>query len=205
MEMAGAKNGRRVEVRTTAARLFREHGYDATPMDLLAEELQLNKGTIYYYYKSKADLLYDIVVQPLTSLSEVIDQIPVSEVPEDELRALVGAMVSQSSLWANEVAVYFNQYAWLPKVLKPEQVASIRQHEDRYRDRIVEILSRLQGRDDVRAFDRMAGYYAIVGMASYIPNWFAPGKRLSIDEIAEEFSSLILYGVGRAADRLRAE
>jgi AcrR family transcriptional regulator len=45
---------RRADVRATAARLFREHGYSSATMDLLADEVGLNKGTLYHYYPASA-------------------------------------------------------------------------------------------------------------------------------------------------------
>ena len=40
---------RRAEVCATAARLFREYGYSSATMDLIADEVGLNKGTLYHY------------------------------------------------------------------------------------------------------------------------------------------------------------
>jgi hypothetical protein len=51
---------RRAYIMGAAAKLFSEFGYHATTMDQISELTKLNKGTIYYYYKSKADILYDM-------------------------------------------------------------------------------------------------------------------------------------------------
>jgi TetR/AcrR family transcriptional regulator, cholesterol catabolism regulator len=48
---------RRADVCATAARLFREYGYSSATMDLIADEVGLNKGTLYHYYPSKSAIL----------------------------------------------------------------------------------------------------------------------------------------------------
>lgn len=55
------RTSRRADVRATAARLFREHGYSSATMDLLADEVGLNKGTLYHYYPAKSAILYELL------------------------------------------------------------------------------------------------------------------------------------------------
>jgi len=47
----------------SAARVFARQGYHNASMDLIAEEAELGKATIYYYYKSKEDLLQGILTE----------------------------------------------------------------------------------------------------------------------------------------------
>ncbi len=50
----------RWEILRAAAEAFMEHGYAATSIDTVAAVLGATKGRIYYCYKSKADLFFDI-------------------------------------------------------------------------------------------------------------------------------------------------
>lgn len=45
----------------TAARLFSERGYDGTSIKDVATALGLSKGSLYYYARTKQDLLYRVV------------------------------------------------------------------------------------------------------------------------------------------------
>ncbi len=49
---------REEQLRRTAVRLFREHGYDGTSMQDLAEALGMHRGSLYHYIDSKEDLLF---------------------------------------------------------------------------------------------------------------------------------------------------
>ena len=108
---------RKDDVRKAAARLFRKHSYSGTSMDALALETQLNKGTLYHYYRSKADILYDIVVIPLQYVTAAFDKVPESDPPADKLRALMHSTISLNIIWADEVAVYFQEQTWIDQVL----------------------------------------------------------------------------------------
>ena len=49
------------EIYVKAARIFHEKGFDATSMNDLAEAFQLTKAGLYYYIKSKEELLFAIM------------------------------------------------------------------------------------------------------------------------------------------------
>ncbi|MCA9521595.1 MAG: TetR/AcrR family transcriptional regulator [Myxococcales bacterium] len=50
------RRDRAEEIREAADQLFCEKGYDGVSMRDIAERAQVNKGLLFYYYKSKADL-----------------------------------------------------------------------------------------------------------------------------------------------------
>ncbi|WP_425582942.1 TetR/AcrR family transcriptional regulator [Zhihengliuella alba] len=74
---AGAKRGRpgydQDSVLNVAVQVFNKHGYDATSMGLLAENLGISKSAIYHHVPSKGDLLrlaLDQALVPLEAISE---------------------------------------------------------------------------------------------------------------------------------------
>ena len=54
---------RKKQILQSAQRLFFEEGYEKTSVERIIKELNLAKGTFYYYFKSKADLLVAIADQ----------------------------------------------------------------------------------------------------------------------------------------------
>ena len=56
--LAGEDN--RAEIIRAAARAFMVNGYAGSSIDMVAEELGCTKGRIYYQYKGKADLFFDV-------------------------------------------------------------------------------------------------------------------------------------------------
>jgi AcrR family transcriptional regulator len=55
---------RRLEIIKASRELFLTHEYEKTSMQDIIEKLQIAKGTIYHYFKSKAELM-DAVVQDI--------------------------------------------------------------------------------------------------------------------------------------------
>ncbi len=49
------------QVIAAAARLFREHGFGATSMDLVASEAQVSKATLYAYFSGKRELFAAVI------------------------------------------------------------------------------------------------------------------------------------------------
>lgn len=62
------KDTRREAIRNEAARLFAIHGYRSTTLDDIATSLNVTKGAIYYYFKSKDEILHAIVLVAMEAM-----------------------------------------------------------------------------------------------------------------------------------------
>jgi AcrR family transcriptional regulator len=67
------ENAARDEIIRAAAELFMEFGYAATTIDAVAERLGATKGRIYHYYRSKADLYFDVQIAAMERLIREIE------------------------------------------------------------------------------------------------------------------------------------
>ena len=52
---------RKADLQDAATQLFSERGYDGSSLQEIADRIGILKGSVYYYYQSKEDLLFDIV------------------------------------------------------------------------------------------------------------------------------------------------
>lgn len=68
---------RKKEIVETACQLFLSKGYDKTTMRDVMEQLQIAKGTIYHYFKSKDQLLDAVITQivdeDLAKMKQLVD------------------------------------------------------------------------------------------------------------------------------------
>jgi len=68
---------RKKEILDTAQRLFYENGYEQTSVNAIIEKVGISKGTFYYYFDSKEELLDSLVerfaVQVLEAIKKVVD------------------------------------------------------------------------------------------------------------------------------------
>jgi AcrR family transcriptional regulator len=86
------KRGRRVqEILRAAAELFGERGYDGVNLEDVAQRLDVTKGSLYYYFASKDELVTAAIETLGREWTERLERLPAaregSEV--DRLRALV--------------------------------------------------------------------------------------------------------------------
>jgi AcrR family transcriptional regulator len=64
----------RQQILDTAQRLFTEHGYDATSLQMIADELGLTKAAVYYYFPAKHDILHAAMLPGISRLKELVDE-----------------------------------------------------------------------------------------------------------------------------------
>lgn len=66
---------RRLEIIKTAEKLFRINGYNNITVDAIVKEVGVAKGTFYYYFKSKEDVLEAIVDYTMERVVEKIEMV----------------------------------------------------------------------------------------------------------------------------------
>ena len=66
---------RRLEIIKTAERLFQEKGYTKTSVEAIIKEIGVAKGTFYYYFKSKEDVLAAVVDATLERVVEQVEMV----------------------------------------------------------------------------------------------------------------------------------
>lgn len=64
----------RQQVLETAQRLFAEIGYDATSLQMIADEMGLTKAAVYYYFPAKSDILAEAMRPGVQRLGVLLDE-----------------------------------------------------------------------------------------------------------------------------------
>lgn len=64
----------REKILFTAARLMKERGVSNISLSDIARTVKISKGTLYYYYPSKHDLVFDIAEQSMNHMTQKIFQ-----------------------------------------------------------------------------------------------------------------------------------
>jgi len=62
----------RQQILDTAQRLFAEHGYDATSLQMIADELGLTKAAVYYHFRAKREILHAAMKPGIDRLEALI-------------------------------------------------------------------------------------------------------------------------------------
>ena len=64
----------RQQILETAQRLFTELGYDATSLQMIADELGLTKAAVYYHFRAKRDILHAAMQPEIQRLEALLDE-----------------------------------------------------------------------------------------------------------------------------------
>jgi len=64
----------RQQILETAQRLFTDLGYDATSLQMIADEMGLTKAAVYYHFRAKTDILHAAVQPGIRRLGVLLDE-----------------------------------------------------------------------------------------------------------------------------------
>ena len=179
------------EILAVSARLFREKGYRATTMDDIAYELNVTKPALYYYIKTKHDLLYAICESAVEQLIEGAKQIMSEEGSvEEKLKKLLTWHVSMFSANSDMTTVYLAEESELPE----DKRRFIRDLSREYQDYYRQLLQQGIDQDLFRDMEVPMVVRAISGMCNWLFDWYRPEGKFSAEEIAGMFFDLIMRG-----------
>jgi len=182
---------RKLDILKVAARLFAERGYERTTLDMIADELGLSKPSLYYYVKSKEEILADIFQEIFQSILESAQRdISPNLSPEVQLHRLIIAYVTQACVYP-EGRILFLYESYLLSVCNPELLAL----RDHYQRQVEDAISQGIQQGIFRVSDARLAMLALVGALHAIPLWYLPHGPLSPLEIGEYYARLLIGGL----------
>ncbi|MFB4308308.1 TetR/AcrR family transcriptional regulator [Actinomadura sp. GTD37] len=186
---------RRSEVCATAARLFREYGYGSATMDLIADEVGLNKGTLYHYYPAKSAILYELLSKQVDATLDFLDLVPAEGTITERTRELVRLQVDHVSSKHDEVVVFFQELPWVEKHLPPEQAADLRRRVRRYEHFTKQLLTAGVRSGEFRPVDVAMIMSSVVGILAYVPVWFRASTGKAQLTLVQELTDFVMNGI----------
>jgi TetR/AcrR family transcriptional regulator, cholesterol catabolism regulator len=184
---------RRAELIAAAARLFSERGYHGTSIQHLADELGLQKGSLYAHIGSKEDLLFEVVNDGADRFLERGEAALAMEAfATVRLRRLLVGHIETAIEHLEAATVFLNEWRYLSE----EKRAIVKDKRDRYENivrRIIEDgIAAGEFRDDANV--RFAARL-VLSAGNWTYAWFKPGGALGPTEIGERFADLLIRGL----------
>ena len=195
--MSKAKNesaSRERDIVATAARLFKEKGYRATTLEDIAAVGML-KGSLYYYIRSKEELLYLVVRDPIREVYSELEAIVAADLPfTEKIAQAIANHMTVFHLHYPHIAVYLHDYRHLMDKLEQNVIETPKQYQRLWDTLLRQGIAAGEIRNDVDV--TMAGY-ALLGMCNWAYRWYNPAGRLSPQEVADVFTKIALQGLTR--------
>lgn len=94
-----------------ALKVFRQHGYNKTRMADIAQMAGMGKGTLYEYFKDKADILRFAFDRYFNVFSEgILEAMRVKTKPSDKILSLIDFALQHAAEWEDHCAIYVDYF-----------------------------------------------------------------------------------------------
>jgi AcrR family transcriptional regulator len=200
----------------TAARLICEKGYEAASVQDIADACGLTKAGLYYYIRSKEDLLLEIMNYGMDIFEErVLLQVLNIADPVERLKACMEKnifLVTEG--WSKEVTIILHEHETLTGAARAQINARKKRYvhflessfeEDARKKRYVHFLESSfeealrEGR--IRKVEPRVAAFSFLGMVLWIYKWFRPDGKIPADQLAREMQDLFFGGLEIAPEK----
>jgi AcrR family transcriptional regulator len=174
-----------------AMRVFRERGYDATSMQQLASAAGISKAAFYHHVSGKEDLLQAGMQRALDALEALFDEPGASAGRAiDQLAYVLRRVVELEHSLLAEVTVLLRTRGNSPV----ERAALDRRRA--FDHRIGDVVAEAQREGDVRKdLDPPLTGRLIIGMATWLVEWYRPDGPLDAVSVADHVVGIALQGI----------
>lgn len=182
---------RRQAILHAAAKAFREHGFHETTLDQIAGELLMTKGSFYYYFRSKEEILFALHDHSLERALELLAQVRGSK---DDPAAKLGRIITGhldvifDELQASGIVLDFS-------ALTPEHNAEIVAKRDQFERGIRDIVAGGVKSGFFVPCDPTVVTFAILGSINWVARWFSPRGRLTPQAVGRQFADFLVRGL----------
>jgi AcrR family transcriptional regulator len=177
------------EILRSAAAVLAEKGYQGTTMEEIAAKLLMTKGSMYYYFKNKDDLLYQCHLMIMEICIDGIEKVVTSD--RNPIEKLRSAIKEHILLATSEKSMFIvlgkPNHNFTEEQL--QEVVELRKSYSKYFDRIIH-----EGMDKqvfVHVDVRMVRLI-ILGALNWIQDWYDQNGSQSAEEISEAYAAYLL-------------
>jgi TetR/AcrR family transcriptional regulator, cholesterol catabolism regulator len=192
---------RKIQILDVAERLFAQRGYHATSMRELAQEVDLQGGSLYSHISGKEELLWRVLERAADRFMSAIQPAQAStRVPVEMLRAAIRAHLGVITENVDAATVYFHEW----KALSEPRRSAFLERRDRYERLMRDLVARAVDSGAFREVEPKWATLVILSTLNWVYQWYDPEGPLSSDEIAERLTEMVFEGLQHpATERVR--
>ena len=187
------KEEKRTKIREAAAKLFAEKGFENTTTRDIAGAAGINNASLYYYFDSKEQLLYQILEEVIRTGLERMTEIEQSPRPLKEKLALTLRIHTTAAVDFDKMKLLVHDQ----RSLSPGHREELNQKQSEYVSRLIAILQQLQDQGEMLDIDLTVCAYAFFGMVSWAYRWYRPEGKVNLEELSEIFYTIFTRGIYR--------
>ena len=182
----------REDILEAAAQVFRQKGFHGASMDDIAQAVNLRKASLYHHVSSKQEMLLEILERALQMLLERIAPIAEQKIPADKkLRLMVREYLLILVENIDLATVLLFEHRALERRQHARHIPNRDKFESLWKDVIAEGVSKKLFKCDNPALATRA----LLGQLNWTITWYRDGGDLTIEQIADQYSNLLLNGL----------
>jgi len=181
------------EILRVASKMFFEKGFDKTSMRDLAEATRLTTAGLYYYIKSKKNLLMEVDEFLIHEFEKkVFPTSPWETDPRKRIRHFIGNVV-HLVLESPELHTIMTEKAFLrgeiKRVSRPRRKELVRRTEAF----LIQLGKEVEASQDIKEeIDITVAAFSLIAIINWLPLWFNPKGRISKEQLIDSLSNFFI-------------
>ncbi len=186
------KTNKRQIIFHTAAALFRKKGYTATSMRDLAKAVGMEAASLYNHIQSKQEILAGLLLDAAQSFMQGMDEIEQKDIsPIQKIEKLISLHIHIAV--NNTDAISLLTQEW--RHLEGEVFHSFNEKRKDYELRFKNILLEGIRCGEIKDVNPDVALFSILSTMRWFYAWYSKKDGLSIEELEEQFSSVLIAGL----------
>jgi len=185
---------RRMQILRRATEIFERQGVAQTSIEDIAKAVGIKREAIYYYFKSREEILLEIILPQSKSLNLNLRGVIHADLTGlEKLRGAIAVHLDSYNPGYLEMSVMLRENHFFKD---QRRLQELRHTWREYTDLWIDLIRDGQTRGEFdAAFDPKITAYGILGMCNWVSRWYQPGGDASIDQLIDTFFRLSSNGL----------
>ena len=186
------KERRKNRIYKVATETLWQKGYDRTTIRDIAEATDMTTAGLYYYFKSKEELLFQILNGHMDDLIEGIEKIPADTMaPLDLIKAYIQYQIKINCTDQCRTKLILND----DDCLKGDWYNQVKDKQRRYLDYWRNALERYFRQIGLDTKEIAIDAHCLVGMCTWIYRWYDPKGTVDPETLASKIFETFVFGI----------
>jgi len=188
---------RRTQILRRATEIFEQKGVAQTSMEDIAQAVGVKREALYYYFKSRDDILLEIILPQSSSLISNLQHVLDTHLDSTaKLRAAIERHLNGYKPGYLEMSVMLRE----EHHFKDERrVQELRRTWRDYNALWVQLIEQGQANGEFDpSLDPKMTVFGILGMCNWVSRWYQAGKGASVDDLIDTFFHISAHGITSA-------
>lgn len=186
------KERRKIRIYKVATKTLWQKGYDRTSIRDIAEATEMTTAGLYYYFKSKEELLFQILNGHMDDLIEGIEKIPADTMtPLELIEAYIRYQIKIQCTDQYRTKLILSD----DDCLTGDWYSQIKDKQRKYIDYWRSALERYLGQKGLNNQEIAIDAHCLVGMCTWIYRWYDPKGAIDPETLASKIFKTFIFGI----------